>query len=328
MAKQPLTKQLMEDLDRLVTSVLSGRDSAVTKASGKVAPLARIAADLRDLPREDFRASLKVELERSTTMATPAVNRIPEGYRTITPYLTVREAPQLLEFLGQAFGAELLFKGTGSAGGMHAEVKIGDSKVMVGGGGAYPGPWFPTSIHLKVDDVDTVYARALQAGATTIHAPADFEYGERGAGITDLSGNHWYLATPKGETHFLPEMGTVTPYLHPRGAGKLIDFLEGAFGAEEIARHEEPEGMVVHAKVRIGNSILEMGEAHGQYQPMPSVFYMYVNNVDAAYERAIKAGAKSLSAPADQPYGDRNAGVEDPFGNQWYLATRSNNVLH
>jgi PhnB protein len=51
-----------------------------------------------------------------------------------------------------------------------------------------------------------------------------------------------------------------------------------------------------------------------------------VNNVDAAYERAVKAGAKSLSAPADQPYGDRNAGVEDPFGNQWYLAMRSNNV--
>ncbi len=318
----------MEDLDRLVTAVLAGRDSVVTKASGKLAPLARIAASLRGLPHEEFRASLKAELERSTTMATPAVNRIPEGYRTITPYLTVREAPQLLEFLGQAFGAQVLFQGTGSAGGMHAEVKIGDSKVMVGGGGAYPGPWFPTSIHLKVDNVDTIYARALQAGATSIHAPADFDYGERGAGVKDLSGNHWYLATPKGETHFLPEMGNVTPYLHPVGAPKLIDFLKEAFSAEEVARHEEPEGTVVHAKVRLGNSILEMGEAHGEYQPMPSMFYMYVNNVDAAYERAIQVGAKSLSAPADQPYGDRNAAVEDPFGNQWYLAARVKDVSH
>jgi PhnB protein len=259
-------------------------------------------------------------------MATPAVGLIPEGYRTITPYLTVREAPQLLEFLSQAFGAQVLFQGTGSAGGMHAEVKIGDSKLMVGGGGAYPGPWFPTSIHLKVDDVDTVYARALEAGAASIYAPADADYGERGAGIRDLSGNQWYLATPKGETHFLPEMGTVTPYLNPRGAGKLIDFLKQAFNAEEVARHEEPAGTVVHAKVRLGNSILEMGEAHGQYQPMPSMFYMYVNNVDAAYERAVKAGAKSLSAPADQPYGDRNGAVEDPFGNQWYLAARVKGV--
>jgi uncharacterized glyoxalase superfamily protein PhnB len=259
-------------------------------------------------------------------MATPAVNRIPEGYRTITPYLTVREAPQLLEFLGQAFGAQVLIKGTGSAGGLHAEVKIGDSKVMVGGGGTYPGPWFPTSIHLKVDDVDAVYARALQAGAASIYAPADSDYGERGAGIRDLSGNQWYLATPKGETHFLPEMGTVTPYLNPRGAGKLIDFLKQAFSAEEVARHEEPKGTVVHAKVRLGNSVLEMGEAHGEYQPMPTMFYMYVNNVDGSYARAIKAGAKSLFAPADQPYGDRNAAVEDPFGNQWYMAARVKDV--
>jgi PhnB protein len=65
-----------------------------------------------------------------------------------------------------------------------------------------------------------------------------------------------------------------------------------------------------------------MGEAHGDYQPMPTVFYMYVNNADASYDRALPAGAKSISAPADQPYGDRNAGVEDPFGNRWYIATQ------
>jgi uncharacterized glyoxalase superfamily protein PhnB len=304
MAKQTQSEQL----DAVVSALLARRDAATPNAGAKLAQFARIAADLRDLPREDFRASLKAELERSATMATPAVKPIPEGYRTITPYLTVREAPELLEFLEQTFGAQLLFKGTGSAGGMHAEVKIGDSKVMIGGGRAYPGPWFPASIHLKVDDVDEVYARALRTGAISLYAPMDSEYGERGA-------------KPQGETHFLPEMGSVTPYLNPRGTGKLIDFLKEAFGAEEVARHEEPKGTVVHAKVRIGDSILEMGEAHGEYQPMPAMFYLYVNNTDATYERAIKAGAKSLSAPADQPYGDRNAGVVDPFDNQWYIAT-------
>jgi PhnB protein len=90
--------------------------------------------------------------------------------------------------------------------------------------------------------------------------------------------------------------------------------------------HEEPKGTVVHAKVRPGNSILEMGEAHEEFQPMPSMSYMYVNNVDAAYERAIKASAKSIFAPVDQPYDDRNAGVEDPVGNQWYLAARVRDV--
>ena len=259
-------------------------------------------------------------------MATPGVKPIPEGYHTITLYLTVQEAPQLLEFLQQAFGAELVFKGTGSAGGMHAEVKIGDSKLMLGGGGTYKGPWFPTSIHLKVDDVDEVYARALRAGGISTQEPRDFEYGERGAGIKDAGGNHWYIATPKGETHFLPEMGSVTPYLHPRGTAKMIAFLKEAFGAEEVMRAQSPGGTVEHAKIRIGDSILEMGEAHGEYQPMPTMFYMYVNNVDAAYDRALKAGATSISAPADLPYGDRSAGVQDPAGNQWYIATHIRDV--
>jgi PhnB protein len=336
MAKQTSTAQLADQLDRLVTAVLvrgvviEEIVAALPDAGAKLAPLARIAAELRDLPSEGFKARLKADLERRAKMATPAkpVKPIPEGYRTITPYLTVREAPLLLKFLQQAFGAAVLFQGTGSAGGIHAEVRIGDSKVMVGGGGAYQGPWFPTSIHLKVDDADEVYARALRFGATSIHEPADFEYGERGAGIEDVSGNHWYLATPKGQTHFLPEMGSVTPYLHPVGAGKLIAFLKEAFGAEEVARHEEPKGTVVHAKVRVGDSIVEMGEAHAEYRPIPSMFYMYVNNADAAYHRALKAGAKSISAPADQPYGDRNAAVEDPFGNQWYIATHVKGVAH
>lgn len=323
MAKQSLSEQL----DQIVGAIITHPDAAPPRADSKLAPLVRIAADLRDLPSKDFKARLKADLQRRATMATPAVKPIPEGYRTITPYLTVREAPQLLEFLRQAFGAELLFEGTGSAGGMHAEVRIGDSRIMIGGGGVYKGPWFPTSLHLKVDDVDAVYARTLRAGGTSIHEPTDFEYGERGAGIKDASGNHWYLATPQRETHFLPEMGSVTPYLHPVGTAKLIDFLKEAFGAEDVARHQSPEGTVVHAKVRIGDSIVEMGEAHAEYQPMPTMFYMYVNNVDAAYERALKAaGAKSISAPADQPYGDRRAAVEDPSGNQWYLATHIKDV--
>lgn len=259
-------------------------------------------------------------------MATPAVKPIPEGYRAITPYITVRQAPELLEFLQKAFGAEVLYMGTGGAGGMHAELKIGDSRLMLGGGGAYPGPYFPTSIHLKVDDVDQVYARALAAGGISKHAPQDFEYGERGAGVKDLSGNHWYIATPKGKTHFLPEMGTITPYLHPRGAPDMIQFLKTAFGATEVMREDSPAGMVQHSKITIGDSILEMSEAHGEYEPMPSMFYLYVNDVDASYARAIKAGGKSIERLADQSYGDRRAAIADPFGNHWYMATRIKDV--
>jgi uncharacterized glyoxalase superfamily protein PhnB len=79
-------------------------------------------------------------------------------------------------------------------------------------------------------------------------------------------------------------------------------------------------------QIRVGTSILEMGEAHGPYQPMSSVLYVYVPDVDAVYRRALQAGATSISQPADQPYGDRNAGVKDPFGNTWYIATHIKDV--
>jgi PhnB protein len=85
----------------------------------------------------------------------------------------------------------------------------------------------------------------------------------------------------------------VTPYLHPRGAARLIDFLQAAFGAEEAARHESPDGGIVHAKVRVGDSIIEMGEAHDEWQPMATAFYLYVDDVDGLHTRAVRAGAIS-----------------------------------
>jgi len=317
-----------EQLDALIGTILAGKRAPVSDASAKLAPLARIAADLRYLPRREYQSNLRKDLERRATMASPAVKPIPEGYRTLTPYLTVEHAPELLEFLQKAFGAEVLYQGTGSAGGLHSELKIGDSRLMMGGGGAFKGPYFPTSIHLKVDNVDETYARAVKLGAVSTHAPTDFDYGERGAGVRDVSGNNWFIATPLEKTHFIEGMGTVTVYLSPRGAAELIDFVKEAFVAEQVARFDAPDGTVAHAKVRIGDSIVEMSDAHGLYGPMPTMFYMYVADADATYERAIRAGGKSIEAPGDQPYGDRRAAVEDPFGNRWYMATHVKDVSH
>jgi uncharacterized glyoxalase superfamily protein PhnB len=242
-----------------------------------------------------------------------------EGFHTVTPYLTVEKASELLEFVKQAFGATESFRTTGSAGGMHAEVKIGDSMVMVGGG---PGiAERPTAIHLYIPDVDTVYQRALQAGATSLFAPSDHDYGERSGAVQDPTGNRWYIATPFETIEWPEELRTVTLYFHPIGAPGLIEFMKNAFGAEELMRHQSEEGYVFHAKVRIGDSIVEMGEARDPSQPMPTAIYLYVEDVDAMYERAVKAGATSVLPPTDQPYGDRNAWVNDPFGNVWYLAT-------
>jgi PhnB protein len=239
-----------------------------------------------------------------------------EGFYTVNPYLTVQPAVELVDFVKEAFGAVESFRATGSAGGLHCELTIGDSKVLIGGGPGFDAK--PAAIHLYVPDVDDVYTRAMAAGGTSLGAPTDQEYGERSAAVKDIGGNEWYIATRFDETP-VPDLHTVTLYFHPFGAPKFINFLERAFGAQVVERHQSNEGFVYHAKVRIGDAIVEMGEAHDQWQPMQSAIYMFVEDVDAAYQQALSAGATSAMAPADQPYGERMAWVNDEFGNIWYL---------
>jgi uncharacterized glyoxalase superfamily protein PhnB len=320
---------LSEQLEQAIQVILAAPAAALPIVDARLVPLVRIAADLRDLPRSEFRARLKSDLERKAAMATAAVNPIPEGFHTLTPYLIVEGADRLLAFMKQAFGAEQKLRVPKPDGTiMHAEVRIGDSPVELADANDQYAPR-PTAIHLYVSDADAAYQRALQAGATSTHEPVDQPYGDREAGVKDPCGNYWYIATHKqsGAGQFVPEgLRTVNIYLHPKGTPELIDFLKRAFNAEEEARYASPEGTIVHAKIRIGDSILEMGEAHGPYQPMPTGIHLYVSDADAVYGQALQAGATSVSAPADQPYGDRFAHVTDPFGNSWFIATHINNV--
>lgn len=254
-------------------------------------------------------------------MTATSARPIREGFRTITPYLVVREALELIEFVKRAFAAEGQVLGTGSGGGIHAEFRIGDSMVMIGGGAALEQTPMPTALHYYVPDVDAVYRRALDAGAQSLVEPSDRPYGDREAAIRDVAGNTWYIATHQGP-HSIPEgMHSVQVYLHPRKTADLIGFLSRALGAEELDRHTAADGTVTHARLRIADSILEMGEAHGPWQPMPTVFNLYVPDADALYRRAVQAGAESLAEPADQPYGARTAAVKDPAGNHWYFST-------
>jgi PhnB protein len=245
-----------------------------------------------------------------------------EGFRTVTPYLAVHEAPALIDFVKQAFGAQELGRtGPGSGGGLHAEVRIGDSIVMIGGGGAFRGTPMPAALHLYVSDADATYRRALAAGATSFYEPTDMPYGDREGGVKDAFGNSWYIATHRATGHKPEGMGSVTPTLHPRGADSLMDFLKRALAAEETECTRTPEGVVMHAQLRIGDSVVELGEARGAIEPTVSMLYLYVDDADAWYRRAIAAGAESISEPADQPYGDRVAAVRDLQGNQWYFGT-------
>jgi uncharacterized glyoxalase superfamily protein PhnB len=119
---------------------------------------------------------------------------------------------------------------------------------------------------------------------------------------------------------------TVTPYLVVRGAAQLIDFAKQAFAAEEILRMTRPDGSIWHAEVKIGDSRVMMSEAGGEFEPMPTMLHLYVEDADAVYRQALLAGAVSLREPVDASYGDRIGGVKDSFGNQWWIATHIKDV--
>lgn len=331
-------RSIIDQLDDAVAAMAEGRQFDPTNLGPELAGLVAVAHDMIGLPGEAFKSELKQQLIRRVEMSSPerqvetnttAKQSDESGYikepqmrrdnrHAVTPYITVHRPAELIDFVTEAFGGIEHFRATGSAGGMHAEVSIGDSVVMIGGA-EHIEP-MPTAIHLYVPDVDEAYERAVKAGAKSLMPVSDQPYGERSGGVEDVHGNRWYIATP-----FVPlqtiakDLHTVTVYFHPIGAQGFIDFVTNAFGGKELMRHAEGD-MIMHAKVQIGDSVIELGEARYPEQPLPTAIYLDVNDVDATYEQALKAGGTSMLAPTDQAYGDRSAWVKDPFDNVWYIA--------
>ncbi|MFN2577009.1 MAG: VOC family protein [Pyrinomonadaceae bacterium] len=329
--------ELTEQLDQAIGRMLANSPASPTSVDPRIAQLLTVAAELRDLPSPEFKSRLRNELEKEMVMSAtaesissheqPAPSQIPGGVRTVTPYVVVSDVHQEIDFIKKVFNAKGKVYGLGSQGGFHSEYRIGDSMLMIGGGGEgskWQGTPVPAVFHLYVENVDGVYHQAMQAGAISLMPPMDMEYGERGAGIEDTGGNHWYLATATGRDYVPEGVPNLMAYFHPVGAPKLIEFLKGAFNAEEIAVHRSPDGIVQHAKIRIGNSVVEMGEAHGPWQPRPMHFMVQVDDCDASYARALTAeGVSSISAPANAPYGGRSGTIQDAFGNTWYLSSQA-----
>jgi PhnB protein len=112
---------------------------------------------------------------------------------------------------------------------------------------------------------------------------------------------------------------TVTPRLFVRDAARQVEFLRHAFGATGNYRHDGP------SEIRIGDSIVMVSEG-GMREAMPAFLYLYLADVDAAYRRALEAGATTIEAPQDMFYGDRRATVKDPFGNTWQMATHKEDL--
>src|SRR5713226_469133 len=137
--------ELTERLDQVIEAMLRNPQMTLPTADPEIVELLGIAAELRDLPRMDFKARLKSELEREASMGKAkqsiksprrsARYKIREGFRTVTPYVVVSDVHQEIAFIKEVFGAEGKVYGLGSAGGFHSEYRIGDSMLMIGGGG-------------------------------------------------------------------------------------------------------------------------------------------------------------------------------------------------
>lgn len=283
--------------------------------------LAAIATGLQSYPDARFRARLRQDLERSV-MTTQA----PAARQAVIPYVVVQDIEPLIAFVKNVFDATEVNRAVGSAGGTHCELRIGDSVAMFGGNKpGTPAPPKLIAFHIYVDDVDAVYRRAIEAGATSMGEPAQMPYNERAGYIIDPAGNHWYIATHTGPTYFSKEPRTITPSLNiqetpGRGVNEFMAFVTAAFGIEVEARHEH-EGKFRHGVLRVGDDFLELGVSESWALPAASMLILNVGDADAAYQRALQVGASSLMPPAKQPFGGRMAGVTDAWGNEWYLAS-------
>ncbi len=116
--------------------------------------------------------------------------------------------------------------------------------------------------------------------------------------------------------------GTMFAYVFAKDAEKYISFLKDALGAEAIGITKAPDGTVANARIRIGTTKFMISEAGEGYGPTSSAYYLYVENADRAFKKAVANGAKPIHEPMDMDYGDRQGGVKDPSGNIWWISQR------
>jgi PhnB protein len=362
MPKPNLSEQLDRAIEALLAPGPAPRRRDGTAGAAPIAALARVAEQLRGLPRADFKAALQAKLEGRTPMASKAVST-PQARQTATAYLIVKDAARALEFYKQAFGATEIMRMYGPGENIgHAEIRIGNSAIMLsdefpdfGAVSAATLGGSPVKIHLSVDDVDAVAARAVAAGAKVLHPVQDQFYGERSGQFADPFGYTWMISTPTEQLtaeeierrfaalhqpspsasaeepkwtlpvpYIRKGFRTLTPYLLVPGAARLVDFYREAFDAEEIFRVARPgSDLIMHAEVRIAGSMLELADATEEFKPRASSNILYVPDVDGVFQRSVQAGATSLAAPADRPWGDRDGAVKDPGGNTWYITTHA-----
>jgi PhnB protein len=187
-----------ERLDELIDSALARPDAVAAVGDAELDALLAVVVDLVDLPRETFRARLASDLERSTTMTTTK-SHVPEGLTTITPYLIVRDSSAAIDFYKNVFDATEVMRHEDGGRVVHAKLLVGGSAVEIGEHAERNDLDLdrlpPVGIHLYVEDVDAVLAKATSAGVRVLYPIQDQPYGDREVSIADPFGIVWFVAT-------------------------------------------------------------------------------------------------------------------------------------
>jgi len=253
--------------------------------------------------------------------------------REVYPYLIVRGAAAAIEFYREVFGAEEILRMPDPDGRRigHAELRLGPVTIMLADeypelGIRSPAAFGGTglTLHLHVDDVDALSARAIRTGATMVREPADFEHGERQCRVRDPFGHEWLLGHEIGKA--VDDMSpqpvkanapNIFPGLRYRDEHAAMDWLTRAFGFERHALFTDDDGAVVHAEMRLGPGVVMLGAAPESEEGFN--VYVYVEDVDAHHARARAAGAEIVRPLADTEYGSREYGARDIDGHYWYF---------
>jgi PhnB protein len=133
-----------------------------------------------------------------------------------------------------------------------------------------------------------------------------------------------YMEMSNAHTSWRPAgYSVVSPYLVVDGAQRVIDFLKKTFDAAELRRYDTDDGSIMHAEVRVGDTVVMLGDAGGEWKAVPSNLHVYVENVDDTYRKAVAAGGTPVREPERREGDpDRRGGVKDPAGNTWWIATQ------
>ena len=253
---------------------------------------------------------------------TKAKSPIPAGFRSLTQYLILDRAADFLKFIEGAFGASEKFLMRDADGIIrHAEAQLGESILEFAGA---CGQWkaMPAGLHYYVRNSDEVYAQALKAGGTSLYEPANRDYGDREAGVRDPAGNFWFISTHTAGNSFKPvTLQDLNSYFSVKDSARFLDFLEKTFRAETVDKHVGKDGSIAHAKVRIGDTVVELSEGRAPWGPRAVGHHYYVENCDQVFAQGLTSGCTELQPVTDQFYGDRSGSLLDPWGNHWYIAS-------